>query len=419
MTALTEGALLRYLQNYVSALEVQFMIDESLKKFAAANANASNSSSSSGGGGNGGGGPSPPPAAGRREADAAWLETLVRSQVEEDIRQQLPAMVREEVERQLRAKSAARPPIPPSPSSSSPPPLPPQQQKQRESVAPPPPSSAAVGSEEGAPDSADTEEDEEVSGRRQRQQILAAVRDVEHHLSALQRSLNDVAHAQRQAQRRAEGLCAALQGDGPESLADTLAKALDAGDAVSVRDAVARALSPLLLLPSASGATTPLPCYSAPFTPPRAGGPGGEGSRSANSSVLVSTNAAMAAAARPLHRLYSAHSVSSIDPTAATAAAETATTVPAVSLGINAVDVPAGALPASVALHGAVRVLGVQPGGAGERTGMQVGDVLLSAEGFGVVEGCDQLRAALAAGAGELRVYRQLDGSVRTLALRL
>lgn len=93
-----------------------------------------------------------------------------------------------------------------------------------------------------------------------------------------------------------------------------------------------------------------------------------------------------------------------------------------ITLGIDAIDLPAGVLPSSLGLRGGIRVLAVGRGGLAERSGVAAGDVVIAVAGA-VVETCAQLQQAMRRCARHeavrLDLYRHAVQLVFTITLDL
>lgn len=289
---LTENDLFGALRGYASTLEVQYMIEEEVKKFQekvlprlltealAAKSPAPSTTATTARDANGAGGvsdapanngqaagaavassplrlssssPSASPVAGVGLAaphtpDAEWAQTFIKAHVEDALSRCLPTMIAAEVQRQLRGASdaaaavvaAARsrvglPPLPPSP------PRPPLAPPRDGTAATAPAADAALGSSlahthhrdaDGAP-----AQDE---GRRQRERILGAIADIEHQVNGMQRELNVVLQQQQRTRCRLESLCDALEPPAPAAPGHTAGAAETASE--SLCTALERAL---------------------------------------------------------------------------------------------------------------------------------------------------------------------------------
>ncbi|KAG5510672.1 hypothetical protein GH5_06888 [Leishmania sp. Ghana 2012 LV757] len=296
---LTEHVLFTTLREYASRLEVQYMIEEEVKKFhetvlprllsgACATALRETKAESAADGRTDGAAdrrvssPSPPATAAPSCASAIlnpeWVQTFLKAHVDDVVGRQLPVMIAHEVQRQLRRANeraqAESSEAAPSPSSGSwpcgtaaggrthphtpalplSPPRPPRV----------PPREATAESVEKGPTkhqrddysdftlAAATTRDE---GRRQREQILNAIADIERRLKITQHDLNGVVHQQRLSRCRLEYLCESLKGvnvspateSEPSSLCAALEQALDDRQADVVRVRLAAIFQGLLL----------------------------------------------------------------------------------------------------------------------------------------------------------------------------
>ena len=121
------------------------------------------------------------------------------------------------------------------------------------------------------------------------------------------------------------------------------------------------------------------------------------------------------------------HTKNSTSPATATAAATVASEPTAnarpITLGIDAVNVPAGVLPEALGRHGAVRVQSVTRRQLAEKAGLCRGDVVLSVDGRSV-RSCEQLRDVLNAvppsqDSLTVQLYRHTAHQVITVLLKL
>ncbi|TPP46658.1 hypothetical protein CGC21_23825 [Leishmania donovani] len=296
---LTEHNLFSALREYASRLEVQYMIEEEVKKFqekvlprvlseafaTASHAAAAESTAS----GDAAGAASrtvsssPPsktaaPSHATATPNSDWVRTFLKAHVDDVLSRQLPPMIVREVQQQLRNANGSA--LAPSSSSGSPPcgessvpaaaararaglpPLPPSPRSSRS----PPCETTPVPAGRITPEHrgggnrdltllASAADDE---GRRQRKQILNAIADIEHQLQGVQRELDEVVHQQRLSRCRFEYLCETLHGTGlssaaestPSSLCVALEQALDDRKADVVRARLAAMLQGLLPPPA-------------------------------------------------------------------------------------------------------------------------------------------------------------------------
>ncbi|KAK7196313.1 hypothetical protein NESM_000567400 [Novymonas esmeraldas] len=279
--ALTENDLFGALRGYASTLEVQYMIEEEVRRFQEkvlprllAEAMSTTPTSASA--------PPPPSRTGAVAAgsapDSEWVQTFLQAHVDDVLGRRLPGMIAEEVQRQLRRADAGAPPesnadaapavSPPREEAAAPaaggraraglPPLPPSPPR------PPLRDTVAAGAERGP---AKHQRDEALpaalssaqeEGRRQRERILSAIADVEHQVNGMQRDLNEAMHQQRLSRCRLEYLCESLQNSGadaaglatPPPLFNALEQALDDRQADQVRAHLASAVQCLLRAPA-------------------------------------------------------------------------------------------------------------------------------------------------------------------------
>ncbi|KAI5685955.1 PDZ domain [Leishmania braziliensis] len=289
---LTEKDLFSALREYVSRLEVQYMIEEEVKKFqekvlprllseafaaASHGATAGQMASSPG--------PSTTPAPSHVTAtpNIEWVQTFLKAHADDALSRRLPSMISHEVQRQLRSASGSAQAESSAQASSSSSRSPPRGEavvataaaQPRVGLPPLPPSpprpsltlppeitivSAETSSAKHQGDGnrnftslASTAHDE---GRRQREQVLSAISDIEHQLKDVQRDINEVVHQQRLSRCRLEYLCEVLQGTDlfpaaetrPSSLCVALKQALDDRQADAVRARLAVMLQGLLPL---------------------------------------------------------------------------------------------------------------------------------------------------------------------------
>ncbi|KPA75894.1 hypothetical protein ABB37_08073 [Leptomonas pyrrhocoris] len=94
-----------------------------------------------------------------------------------------------------------------------------------------------------------------------------------------------------------------------------------------------------------------------------------------------------------------------------------------ITLGIDAVNVPAGVLPDALDRHGAVRVQSVAPHQLAEKAGLCRGDILLSVDRRGI-QSCEQLRDVLTAvpptqSSLAVELYRHTAHQIITVLLKL
>ncbi|CBZ24331.1 hypothetical protein, unknown function [Leishmania mexicana MHOM/GT/2001/U1103] len=297
---LTEHNLFSALREYTSRLEVQYMIEEEVKKFqekvlprvlseALTTASHAAAAAESTAGGDAAGATSrnasssPPfnteaPSHATATPNSEWVRTFLKAHVDDVLSRQLPPMIVREVQQQLRnanggglaassssgsppggessvppAAARARaglPPLPPSPHPSRSPP--------RETTPVPAARSTPEHRGDGNRDVALLAPAADDEGRRQRKQILNAIADIEHQLQDVQRELNEVVHQQRLSRCRFEYLCETLQGTGlspaaestPSSLCVALEQALDNRKADVVRARLAAILQGLLPPPT-------------------------------------------------------------------------------------------------------------------------------------------------------------------------
>ncbi|KAG5484945.1 hypothetical protein LSCM1_07020 [Leishmania martiniquensis] len=297
---LTEHVLFTALREYASRLEVQYMIEEEVKKFqekvlprllseALATASHAAAAEPTAGGLTAGAvtrrasSPSPSPSASAAPShtsttlNSEWVQTFVRAHADDVIGRQLPLLISQEVQRQLRSVNeraqAASNEAAPSPSPGSPPRGEAAGARARPDLptlplSPPrlplaPPRERTAGLAEMCPGNLRSGETREITlaastihdeGRRQREQILNAIADIEHQLKATQRDLNGVVQQQQLSRRRLEYLFESLQGVGlsptsesePLSLCAALEQALDDRQADAVRARLATVLQGLL-----------------------------------------------------------------------------------------------------------------------------------------------------------------------------
>ncbi|CAJ1986692.1 hypothetical protein conserved [Leishmania donovani] len=296
---LTEHNLFSALREYASRLEVQYMIEEEVKKFqekvlprvlseafaTASHAAAAESTAS----GDAAGAASrtvsssplsktAAPSHATATPNSDWVRTFLKAHVDDVLSRQLPPMIVREVQQQLRNANGSA--LAPSSSSGSPPcgessvpaaaararaglpPLPPSPRSSRS----PPCETTPVPAGRITPEHrgggnrdltllASAADDE---GRRQRKQILNAIADIEHQLQGVQRELDEVVHQQRLSRCRFEYLCETLHGTGlssaaestPSSLCVALEQALDDRKADVVRARLAAMLQGLLPPPA-------------------------------------------------------------------------------------------------------------------------------------------------------------------------